>query len=105
MAMRVSCQIGKFHGMIARLGPRGRKETYALTVPVGAGSSAIIFGPCSAYQSASCALFSISASASEKIFPIFVEMTFASCALFFLTLFPSGVKRRARFGRESLRND
>src|SRR5215510_7831872 len=72
MAMRVSCQIGKFHGIIARIGPRGRQETYALTVPVGAGSSAIIFGPCSAYQSASCALFSISASASEKIFPISV---------------------------------
>jgi len=34
--------------------------------------------------------------ASEKIFPISVEMTFASCALFFLKMFPSSVKSWAR---------
>src|SRR5262249_49812326 len=67
MAMRVSCQSGKFHGIIARIGPRGRYETYALTGPGAAGASASIWGPFSAYQSASCAHFSTSASASEKI--------------------------------------
>src|SRR5262245_228385 len=64
-----------------------------------------MLGPCSEYQSASCAHFSISASASEKIFPISVEMTFASCALFFLKAFPSSTRSWARLWTGSLRND
>jgi len=80
--MRVSCQMGKFHGMIARIGPRGRYETYALTRPVGAGASASICGPCSAYQSASRAHFSTSASASERIFPISVVITLLAGSCF-----------------------
>src|SRR5262245_55766253 len=76
---------------------------YALTIPVGAGSSAIICGPCSAYQSASCAHFSTSASASDKIFPISVVMTFASCALFFLKVLARLEKSWARSSTGSLR--
>src|SRR5262245_30035926 len=87
MDMRVRCQSGKFDGIIARIGPRGRYETYALTGPVAAGASASIWGPLSAYQSASCAHFSTSASASERIFPISVEMTFARWDLFCLKMF------------------
>ena len=83
MPMRVTCHRGKFHGMIPSIGPSGKYETYASTLPVGAGASANICGPCSAYQSASQAHFSTSASASERIFPISIVITFASCALFF----------------------
>src|SRR5215467_16218742 len=104
-AMRVSCQIGKFHGMMARIGPSGRYETYALTVPVGAGSSAMILGPCSAYQSASCAHFSTSASASEVIFPISVVITFASRTLFFLRAPARFENSCARLWTDSFRND
>src|SRR5215510_1840199 len=61
-------------------------------------------GPCSAYQSASWAHFSISASASERIFPISVEMTFASRALFLLKAPPRSARSWARLWTESLRN-
>src|SRR5215813_7729150 len=105
MAMRVSCQTGKFQGMIARMGPRGRYETYALTAPVGAGSSAMILGPCSAYQPASCAHFSISASASERIFPISVVITFASGDLFLLNAAARFDRRLARLCADILLND
>src|SRR5262249_17325865 len=105
MAMRVSCQIGKFQGMIARMGPRGRYETYALTAPVEAGSSARMLGPCSAYQSASCAHFSTSASASERIFPISVVITFASVALFLLSAAARFERRLARLCADPFLND
>src|SRR5215470_20277608 len=105
MAMRVNCQIGKFHGMIARIGPRGRYETYALTAPVVAGSSAMILGPCSAYQSASCAHLSTSASASERIFPISVVITFASGALFLLNAAARFDRKPARLCADTFLND
>src|SRR5262245_19831666 len=104
-AMRVSCQIGKFHGMIARIGPSGRYDTYASTPPVGAGASASICAPFSAYQSASRALFSTSASASEMIFPISVVITFASWALFFLNVSASCKRSCARRYSDNFRND
>src|SRR5262247_836901 len=103
MAMRVSCQSGKFHGIIARIGPRGRYETYALTGPVAAGASASIWGPFSAYQSASCAHFSTSASASEKTFPISVVITFARRALCFLKMFARFERSCARLWTDRLR--
>jgi hypothetical protein len=45
--------------------------------------SANVCGPCRAYQSPSLAHFSTSASASKRVFPISVVITFASCAWFF----------------------
>ena len=73
-AARTACQSGKFHGMMASTTPVGRYETMTSCVSTGAGSSASIAGPCSAYHSAWAAHLATSARLSVRVLPISAVM-------------------------------